>query len=237
MPKDYDLFIKYPEKIGTKTAKEIDLCGQLISKNVQVNRYTPQLKASGYLDALVTYIIFKPMIDGFLKELGAEGARSLKETLCDLITKIKRKPFYNVTEQSLNKVEKANKLAKKRGDNLKKAELDNILEPVEPLAISIQITEDYHVDFIFPHKTTAKQARTALSRIKPKILSHQLISEALAEALPNLEVKYGQDYVQSYLVHSAQERIYTQHDGEWRILSKNEMLVAKRKPKKSKRAA
>lgn len=227
MPKDYDLFIKYPEKIGTKTAKEIDLCGQLISKNVQVNRYTPEPKLSGYIEALVTYIIFKPMIDGFLRELGAEGARSLKETFCNLITKIKRKPFYNVTEQSLKKAEKANKLAKKSGNNLKKAELDNIFEPIEPLAICIQITEDYHVDFIFPHGTTAKQARTALSRIKPKILSHQLISEALVEALPNLKAKYGEDYVRSYLVHSAQERVYIQHDGEWRIPSINEMLKAK----------
>jgi len=232
MNKDYDLIVTCPDQIGNKLASDIECGAQLITpkfKIVKSNKKQP--RAMAFTEAVLTFIIFlsSGLVAGFVNELGAGGARSLKEFFCALITKVKRHNYRKITQEDCEKEYRLSRVSDKIDKKQLKLQLDNIGIPSPPLSIRFQLSNYYTVDFIFPDDITPKQAQRALSTIKEKLALHLLF----AEALPELESKYND--IHHILVHSDFERVYIYSNGEWVVQTPQQITESEHKLRKSQR--
>ncbi|UZR29048.1 hypothetical protein [Methylococcus mesophilus] len=231
LDENFDLVIKCIGPIGPKLASDIECSSKLITNRFNIIERVPEFQSSAFMDVVVCYIVAYPIINGFLAELGALGARSLKSYLGGLITKIKRRNCRKINEQDLENEIKPGKVAK----NLTKKELrrqcKDIGIPVPPLGITFRFSDVYCVDFVFPIEITPAKTERALSTIIDKIAFHMLF----AKALPDLVSKYDNCEIFHILTMSELERTYVYENDEWVIKTPKQITESEHKLRNSRR--
>lgn len=167
------LLISYPVSFDGQLSVDIEKFGFAITKRVQVNKYKSNKHTASshdFMYAVVSYVIFKPFIGSFRKELGSKKAKSLTSLLSHIFKKIKKK---RVITYSYNDIGKLDKLLKKYPKKKKqfKRKVGKIGSLCPPVAIRIKL-DKHTVDFIFPADMQVKGIKKATAGMQ-QILTDQ----------------------------------------------------------------
>jgi hypothetical protein len=126
-----------------------------------INRYDPGSQANWMLPAAVLIIVAKPIWEGFAKEVGADGARSLKAALLRILRPkadiIHR--WYSVADY--DRIKALPQVTVSADDA--RAMLSQIGKPVWPLRIDLQIRAGVIGSFCFPDGMSNDVAALALA--------------------------------------------------------------------------
>lgn len=149
---------------------EKQLSARFCNVTIQSIDYDPQLASEWALPAsLIIYIIAKPILDGFLQEIGAGGSRSLKAALCKVFSKVKQR---NIRWASLSEVEAESgigrKQKKRRSDQDKPRRIPSVGRPASVLSVEVEL------------ENTLSSAKF--------VFSHELDESAVLEALESLSI-------------------------------------------------
>lgn len=121
--------------------------------------------------AVVIYIIGKPILDGFLQEIGAGASRSLRTALGKMFTKVKQR---NIRWVSRSEVER--ELAKIEGEKKRHLEEDkphwvpSAGRPASVLSIVVELENTYSsAKFVFLHELDESALLKALESLSAAV--------------------------------------------------------------------
>lgn len=116
--------------------------------------------------AVIIYIIAKPILDGFLQEIGAGGSRRLRTTLGKIFTKVKQR---NLRWASLSDVERELAKIKEEKRHLEEDKplwIPSAGHPAPVLSVEVELENTYSsAKFVFSHELDESALLNALESL------------------------------------------------------------------------